>query len=219
MLTIKYNKINQAKFISHIDLLRVHIRTLRRAGIEVEFSKGFNPHMLINMSTPMPTGLASTCEYLTVATKMDKDEFLTRYNACCIPSMKAECVFMTSVNPNVAGKGFYSEYLYVDESICNSKELLNNILHLDNYEITYIQKGEKITKDIRGLIKDITFQSDGVHFVLCSGNANLRIDRLLEHLCQKVGCIFYPSKITRVKQLTEVDGQIISLDEYLKRLV
>ena len=46
MITLKYYKKDKAIYLSHIDVLRHMNRTFRRAGIDVAFSQGFNPHMV-----------------------------------------------------------------------------------------------------------------------------------------------------------------------------
>ncbi len=66
MLTLKYCKAGSACFISHIDLLRHVSRILRRAGITVNYSQGFNPHALVYFSPPLGVGVSSVAEYLTI---------------------------------------------------------------------------------------------------------------------------------------------------------
>lgn len=57
------------KFLSHLDTLKLVERALRRAGVPVVFSQGFNPHPQIAFGPPKPVGLASTCEYFDVELK------------------------------------------------------------------------------------------------------------------------------------------------------
>lgn len=68
MITLKYFKKDKAVFLSHIDVLRHMNRTFRRAGIDVQFSQGFNPHMLTKLGIPLPLATYSNCEYVTVQT-------------------------------------------------------------------------------------------------------------------------------------------------------
>ena len=50
MIVLKYQKCEEARFISHIDLLRHISRILLRAEIPVKRSNGFNPHALVFFS-------------------------------------------------------------------------------------------------------------------------------------------------------------------------
>ncbi|MBO4535357.1 MAG: DUF2344 domain-containing protein, partial [Clostridia bacterium] len=49
MITLKYCKKDAMRFVSHIDGMRNQMRAMRRTGLDVAFSQGFNPHMLLNM--------------------------------------------------------------------------------------------------------------------------------------------------------------------------
>ncbi|MGI6679369.1 MAG: TIGR03936 family radical SAM-associated protein [Dehalobacterium sp.] len=56
----------KSRFLSHLDLLKVMERTLRRAQLPVTYSQGFNPHPQIGFATAKSVGVASTCEYFDV---------------------------------------------------------------------------------------------------------------------------------------------------------
>ena len=43
---IKFTKDADIKFVSHLDLMRTIQRIVRRAELPVEYSKGFNPHIM-----------------------------------------------------------------------------------------------------------------------------------------------------------------------------
>ena len=52
------------RWLSHLDLLSALERALRRAGLPVAYSQGFNPHMQISWGPAHPVGLLSDGEYL-----------------------------------------------------------------------------------------------------------------------------------------------------------
>jgi radical SAM-linked protein len=47
IIRVQFFKKDTAKYISHLDLIRTVQRSVRRADIPVEYSKGFNPHSKI----------------------------------------------------------------------------------------------------------------------------------------------------------------------------
>ena len=65
-LRVKFIKTDLMKFISHLDLLRLMERALRRAGVKLAFSQGFNPHPKISFATAVPIGLSSEGEYMDI---------------------------------------------------------------------------------------------------------------------------------------------------------
>ena len=60
---IKFTKTGRAKYISHLDMLKIFTRTARRIGLKMEYSQGFNPHEEIVFSAPLPLGMTSEAEY------------------------------------------------------------------------------------------------------------------------------------------------------------
>jgi len=70
-----YTKRNEARYIAHLDLTRVFDRALRRAGVEVAYSEGFNPHPKISFGPPLPVGVEGQREYVDIDLKtMDHNQ-------------------------------------------------------------------------------------------------------------------------------------------------
>ncbi len=57
-----YQKKGRAKYISHLDITRCMQRALKRAGIPVWYTQGFNPHMYLTFALPLALGYESECE-------------------------------------------------------------------------------------------------------------------------------------------------------------
>lgn len=57
-----YSKTGPAKYISHLDITRCMQRSLKRAGIPVWYTQGFNPHMYMAFALPLSLGYESVCE-------------------------------------------------------------------------------------------------------------------------------------------------------------
>ena len=89
MKVLKYLRLGNARFVSHIDVLRQAARILRRAEIPVKYSKGFNPHALVFFSPPCSVGVGSLAEYVAIDTDMPAEEVMERYNAAVGADMRA----------------------------------------------------------------------------------------------------------------------------------
>ncbi len=72
-IRFKFTKTDEAKFTSHLDLNRTMKSAIMRAGFEIEFSHGFNPHPKLRFSLPLSVGTESICEYLDVAAREEYD--------------------------------------------------------------------------------------------------------------------------------------------------
>lgn len=63
---IKFAKESPMRFLSHLDLMRVWQRAIRRAGLPVAYSAGFNPHPKISFASALAVGVTSDGEYLDI---------------------------------------------------------------------------------------------------------------------------------------------------------
>jgi radical SAM family uncharacterized protein/radical SAM-linked protein len=60
---IRYEKTGYSRFISHLDCLRLFERALRRTGVVVAYSKGYNPRPKLSFSPALSLGYTSSAEY------------------------------------------------------------------------------------------------------------------------------------------------------------
>jgi radical SAM-linked protein len=63
---IKFQKFGAMKFIGHLDVMRYFQKAFRRAGMDNEYTKGFNPHQIMSFAAPLGVGLTSDGEYVDV---------------------------------------------------------------------------------------------------------------------------------------------------------
>jgi radical SAM-linked protein len=65
-LRIRFNRGEEVKYISHLDLIRLWQRALQRAGIPLTYSRGFNPHPQISMALALAMGVTSEAELMDI---------------------------------------------------------------------------------------------------------------------------------------------------------
>lgn len=65
-LRIQFAKTGALKYISHLDLMRLWERALRRAGLPLAFSQGFNPQPKIAIAAALPIGISGRSEVMDV---------------------------------------------------------------------------------------------------------------------------------------------------------
>ncbi len=57
------------RYISHLDLMRLFMRALRRADLPLNISEGFNPHHKLSINRALKLGVESDKEEATVVLK------------------------------------------------------------------------------------------------------------------------------------------------------
>ena len=70
-LRLRFSKTGRAIYISHLDLMHTMQRGFSRAGYELKYSEGFNPHPQISIALPLSVGAASVCEIMDFKLKED----------------------------------------------------------------------------------------------------------------------------------------------------
>lgn len=66
---VKFSKYGAVKFIGHLDVMRYFQKALRRAGIDVAYTEGMSPHMIMSFAQPLGVGLTSEGEYMDIELK------------------------------------------------------------------------------------------------------------------------------------------------------
>ena len=61
---VKFAKLENLRFIGHLDLQRLFERALNRTGLPLRYSQGFSPKIRINIASALPLGFISRAEIL-----------------------------------------------------------------------------------------------------------------------------------------------------------
>jgi radical SAM family uncharacterized protein len=88
--TAGITKEGRLRFLSPREFQETIRRTMRRAGLDVIYSKGFSPIMKLSMTPPTSFGIASASEYIQFDLKspLDAEEITSRLNANFPPGIQ-----------------------------------------------------------------------------------------------------------------------------------
>ncbi len=166
-----YEKTSSAKYVSHLDFVRMFGRAIRRAKLPIAYSEGFNPHPLLTFALPLSVGYTSECEIIELVFSEDisPDVVMDRLNEV-LPEgvriteahegksrMKALDIALYAVYPEKTPDGI-AEFLSHKEILIDKKT----------------KSGIKET-DIRPDIKDIKVYLNRIEMTLSAGSrANLK---------------------------------------------
>jgi len=90
----RFGKTGRMRFLGHLDLTRLLLRALRRAGIALVYSQGFSPKPRVMFSPALSVGVASVGEYLDFDTyeRLDPEQARTRINAALPDGVRFEAL-------------------------------------------------------------------------------------------------------------------------------
>ena len=60
---VRFTKTGEMKYIGHLDIMRCFQKAIRRAGFDIAYSQGFNPHQILSFASPLSLGMESEGEY------------------------------------------------------------------------------------------------------------------------------------------------------------
>lgn len=66
---VKFAKTGIMRYVGHLDLMRFFQKAVKRAGLPIRYSEGFNPHQIMSFASPLGVGLTSEGEYMDIDLK------------------------------------------------------------------------------------------------------------------------------------------------------
>jgi radical SAM-linked protein len=162
-LRITFAKGEEVKYISHLDMMRLWERALRRANIPLLYSKGFNPRPKISIAAPLAVGFTGQREVmdLIVERPISPFDFATSVKKQ-LPSgiSLAEVEEVYTALPSLQSQVHSAEYRVVVEARETEEEIRRRLaVLLNNAHLPRERRGKKY--DLRPLIEKLWLEEKG----------------------------------------------------------
>ncbi len=159
---IKFCKIGNLQFVSHLDLQRTFHRVLVRANIPMWYTKGFNPHAKLVFGLPLSVGTESMCEMadLRIERRISLEDIKKQLNAQLTDEMYIlDAYYPTTKFADIS----YAEYSITIKAPRINEETALKATALFAMPIMMMKKSKSGEKevDITAFIKKIEFESSG----------------------------------------------------------
>jgi radical SAM-linked protein len=70
---VRFEKNGIMRYVGHLDLMRFFQKAVKRSGLPIRYSEGFNPHQIMSFASPLGVGLTSQGEYMDIDLKEKVD--------------------------------------------------------------------------------------------------------------------------------------------------
>lgn len=220
-LRIKYTKTGVLRFIGHLDIMRLFQKSIRRAKLDVAYSKGFSPHQIISFAAPMPLGMTSEGEYFDgeFETVTSTEDMMQRLN----DTLPEGIVVLDIVElPEDAKPSMSivsaSDYIVFRNEECKEDVIQKLVAQIDALNAAPVVEVMKKTKtkeqmtDIKHCIYDVHEYSDktpyteeydsAIYMMLASGSMdNLKPELVIDALCKLAGIEYnrYDYRVHRIE--------------------
>lgn len=155
-IRVRFTRGDNVKFISHLDLMKLFERTLRRTGLPIAYSQGFNPHPQMVFGLPLSVGVTSEAEYadFELAEDTEPSEFIGRMNRELPEGIEIKAAVVKSAKGNIMASVSGALYLL---SVFLKEGL--ELAEISQSLGSFLEKNEIIIKkEGKGGIKDVNIR-------------------------------------------------------------
>lgn len=157
---IRFSRGEEVKYVTHLDLMRLWERALKRAGIDVAYSEGFTPHAQLSLAAPLPVGTIGDGELLDVflATRQTPLDFMRSVGT----QLPAGVEVLDVEEVGLRGASLQSELRAAEYEVTvpanwsetDTKEAVERFLAEESVPWEQVRDGETRHYDIRALVQD-----------------------------------------------------------------
>lgn len=216
-MLVVFEKGERLRHIGHLDLMRAMQRALRRSGLPIAYSQGFNPHVLLTFAAPLSVGMPGRREIMEIplSAEIGEASFLEQLKRALPPDLP--CLSARAVDDRHPAPMALLRAARYEATLENGEDLLTAVpSFLQQESIPAIRKTKSGDKpcDIRPMIYELK-AADGKLYMtlaLCE-QATCKPDLLLTSLSAFSGREKPRAMIERACLLGEQGGQFVPLEE------
>ncbi len=158
-IRVFYSRLGDAGLLGHLELAKIIRRAVRRTGIRVKHTRGFNPGMKISFDNPLPVGMESEEEFFNLHVEMGVDYDLMKEKLnLFLPDILSvtRCVPCASLKKNYSVLPVVYRISFKGYNI--DRKCIDDFMNLDEYPVEQTSfKGKTRIVDLRKATKSITF--------------------------------------------------------------
>ncbi len=220
-LGVKFSRTGRTRFVSHLDMQRLFSRALRRSGLPVKFSQGFNPHIVTSFASALAVGMETHGDYMEFYTTQDVDlnDAKKRLNDAMPDGIEIlKLGEMAEKAPKLmAASAAARVNIVCDTDAALLREGILKIIDAKEYIAQKKSKGKVRELDIRPLIFDYDLDGEKMTLTLAHSGAGSLSPALLIDEAKKLSGATCEAYAVREDLLIERNGKLVSMGELLSK--
>ena len=187
------------KFIGHLDIMRYFQKAIRRADIDIAYSEGFSPHMIMSFAAPLGVGLTSEGEYvdLQVNSCASSKAAVEALNSVMVDGMEVVSFKLLpetvkNAMASVAAADYFVNFRegYAPE---NWEEKFMAFLQKEEMLIVKKTKRSEAEVDLKPMLYKAEIRDGGIFMqVACGSVNNLKPELVMEAFAKEAGIDLAP---------------------------
>ena len=158
ILRLRYSRVEPAVWLAHLDLMRTFERSIRRAGLPVAYSQGYNPRPHLAFALPIGVGLATLDDYVDVylTEPVEPSDLIERLNRCLPAGLSILAAAPVSgIGPSLMSRICAAEYILDGVGLTKAAEQLSALPEDQPWLVEKNSKGKMVTVNIRPLLLEM----------------------------------------------------------------
>lgn len=216
-MIVVFEKGLRLRHIGHLDLMRAMQRALRRSGLPLRYSQGFNPHILLTFAAPLSVGMPGKREIMEVPIEgeMTGEAFLSKLRSALPPDLP--CLSARPVDDrHPAPMALLTAAVYQAQLETVPDGFSDAVARfLNQKEIPAVRKTKTGMKpcDIRPMIYGLSLRDGTLEMTLAlCEKATCKPELLLSSLFEFAGADRPRALVTRTQLLGDKDGALCPLE-------
>ena len=215
---LKFSKTGPLRFVGHLDLMRTFQKNIRRSGLPIAYSEGFNPHQILSFATALAVGVTSDGEYMEMrlTEEVPMEDIIHSLNQTA-PSgiVYTKGMVMDSDTKKAMGIVSAATYQVTFDGDILDIAIVDAMMALDTLIIQKKNKRGKINDfDLRPGIYACTYENCQLTMTLATGSSyNIRPEMVLDYLMKTADVSLKPGeyKLHRIELYETIDEQLVPL--------
>lgn len=220
-IRLKFSRKGPVSYLGHLDVLRYFQKAIIRAGLDIRYSEGFNPHQILSFAYPLGVSMETEGDYCDIE--------LNSYNSVqdIVDSLnevmnEGISIISASVVPddklNAMASVAMAQYNVILDDISSLSEIvINNYLSRPAIEIEKEgKKGVLKLVDIKEGILSLCIADGMLNMKLLSGSTlNIKPSQVIDTINKYEGLNIRIKKIIRIDIYQEIEeGNFVPLGQF-----
>lgn len=190
-LRVTFSRGEELKYLSHLDVMRLWERALRRAGLPLSYSQGFSPHPRISIAAPLPLGVTGEKELMDIVFQRRVSPYSVQKNLDEQLPFGMDIIGVTQVSPDAPSlqsqvrRAEYRVEIETDKPGAAISDSIDSLLSKTELPWRHKRDNEMRSYDLRKLVERVWLvESRGTICVLgmclrTDGSASGRAEQVL----------------------------------------
>jgi radical SAM family uncharacterized protein/radical SAM-linked protein len=165
-IQFEFQKVGELRFLSHLELMRALTRALRRAGVPLAYTQGFNPQPRLSLAQALAVGIQGLRELgeVELVRRMEPEEMLAGWNRQLPPELKILRAWEAPLNGPSLSAGVRGAVYQIqlapngwDPSVLTAlgtTEACAAFLAQESIPVEATKKGKTVSLDARSLLQE-----------------------------------------------------------------